>query len=350
MKLELENTVKRYGATTIVPPLNLTINEGEFIVLLGPSGCGKSTILRMIAGLEEVTSGKIKINGQVVNGLQPKDRDLAMVFQSYALYPHMTVRENMSFSLKMRSFSKDEIKDRVDNAARFLHLEEHLNKLPSALSGGQRQRVAMGRVLVRRPKIFLFDEPLSNLDAKLRLELRGEIKRLHQKASATTIYVTHDQEEAMSLADRIIILRAGVIEQEGSPIEIFNRPRNTFIAEFLGSPKINFIEKDISPKESIQIGHLQIPIKDSSNRHVKVGIRPGDISFYPKKDWILGGDFEVDRVELLGDSTLVHGSIEKQPITMLTNTKQVPNHGTHPCYINPGNIGIFHADTGNLLN
>ncbi len=350
MNLELQNITKNFGYTNIIPPLDLTIKQGEFIVLLGPSGCGKSTILRMIAGLEEVTSGVIKINDRIVNDLPPKDRDLAMVFQSYALYPHMNVRENMSFGLKMRSFSKAEIRERVDNAARFLHLEEHLDKLPSALSGGQRQRVAMGRVLVRRPKIFLFDEPLSNLDAKLRIELRGEIKRLHQKAKATTIYVTHDQEEAMSLADRIIILRKGIIEQEGTPLEIFTRPKNTFVAEFLGSPKINFINKDVASSHIVAVGELSLPVKDIATRHVKVGIRPGDISFYPKENWVLGGNFEVDRVELLGDSTLVHGSLEQQSMTMLTNTKKVPVQGAHPCYINPANIGVFNSDSGLLLS
>ncbi|SMF02053.1 ABC transporter ATP-binding protein [Pseudobacteriovorax antillogorgiicola] len=347
MNLELKQVTKSFGTINVVPPIDLSIKQGEFIVLLGPSGCGKSTILRMIAGLEDVTSGSISIDGRVVNDVPPKDRDLAMVFQSYALYPHMSVFDNMGFGLKMRAFPEEEIKSRVLQAAKYLDLEKHLYKKPSALSGGQRQRVAMGRALVRRPKIFLFDEPLSNLDAQLRIGLRSEIKRLHHEVNATTIYVTHDQEEAMSLADRIIILRHGRVEQQGSPLDIFTRPKNLFVAEFLGSPRINLLDKEVRGQR-VGIGKLELPV-DTDGR-VRVGIRPGDISFYPKDRWVEGGAFKVRYAENLGDSTLVHGLLDQQPVIMLTNTKRVPQSGEHPCYINPQNVGLFHQETGLLLN
>src|SRR5471030_2278345 len=240
-EVSLRNVGKRYDDVVAVSYVNLDIPNHEFVVLVGPSGCGKSTTLRMIAGLEEISDGEISIGGEVVNDLPPKDRDIAMVFQNYALYPHMTVAENMSFGLKLRKFPKSEIKQRVDNAARILDITELLARRPKQLSGGQRQRVAMGRAIVRNPKVFLFDEPLSNLDAKLRVQMRTEIKRVHQKVKTTTIYVTHDQIEAMTLADRVVVMNDGRIEQVGTPHELYHSPRTRFVAGFIGSPAMNFL-------------------------------------------------------------------------------------------------------------
>src|ERR1700683_5650219 len=235
-EVALRQVTKRYDDVEAVRGIDLDIPNNEFVVLVGPSGCGKSTTLRMIAGLEDVTSGDIFIGGEVVNDLPPKDRDIAMVFQNYALYPHMTAFENMSFGLKLRKFSKDEIKKRVDHAARILDISELLDRKPKALSGGQRQRVAMGRAIVRNPKVFLFDEPLSNLDAKLRVQMRIEIKKVHQKVRTTTVYVTHDQVEAMTLADRVVVMNHGRIEQIGTPNELYHHPATRFVAGFIGSP------------------------------------------------------------------------------------------------------------------
>src|SRR6201987_6248663 len=240
-EVSLRNVVKRFDDVDVVRNISLDIPDNEFVVLVGPSGCGKSTTLRMIAGLEELTSGDISIGGEVVNDLPPKDRDIAMVFQNYALYPHMTAYENMSFGLKLRKFSKDEIRRRVDHAARILDITELLDRKPKALSGGQRQRVAMGRAIVRNPKVFLFDEPLSNLDAKLRVQMRTEIKKIHQTVTTTTVYVTHDQVEAMTLADRVVVMNQGRIEQIGAPQELYHHPRTRFVAGFIGSPAMNFI-------------------------------------------------------------------------------------------------------------
>jgi multiple sugar transport system ATP-binding protein len=240
-QVSLRNVVKRFDDTVAVRGIDLDISDKEFVVLVGPSGCGKSTTLRMVAGLEDITDGEIRVDGEVVNDVPPKDRDMAMVFQNYALYPHMTVFENMSFGLRLKRFPKDEIKRRVNEAARILDLAELLDRKPRQLSGGQRQRVAMGRAIVRNPKVFLFDEPLSNLDAKLRVQMRTEIKRVHQKVKTTTIYVTHDQVEAMTLADRVVVMNGGTIEQVGTPHELYHRPRTRFVAGFIGSPAMNFI-------------------------------------------------------------------------------------------------------------
>ncbi len=237
----LEKAVKKYGATQVIHDIDLQIEHGEFCVFVGPSGCGKSTLLRMIAGLEETTAGQISIGGREVTHADPADRGVAMVFQTYALYPHMTVEENMGFGLKMNGEPKDSIKSKVDEAARILKLGEYLERKPKALSGGQRQRVAIGRAIVRGPEVFLFDEPLSNLDAELRVDMRVEIARLHKEIGATMIYVTHDQVEAMTLADKIVVLRAGYIEQVGSPMDLYKDPDNKFVAGFIGSPSMNFV-------------------------------------------------------------------------------------------------------------
>ncbi|HZR03760.1 MAG TPA: sn-glycerol-3-phosphate ABC transporter ATP-binding protein UgpC [Burkholderiales bacterium] len=240
-RVTLRKVVKRYDDTMAVRGIDLDILDKEFVVLVGPSGCGKSTTLRMIAGLEDITDGEIAIDGETVNDVPPKDRDIAMVFQNYALYPHMTVYENMSFGLRLRRAPKDEIRARVNNAAQILGIGELLERKPKQLSGGQRQRVAMGRAIVRDPKVFLFDEPLSNLDAKLRVQMRTEIKRVHQKVRTTTVYVTHDQVEAMTLADRVVVMNGGVIEQVGTPDELYHAPATRFVAEFIGSPSMNLV-------------------------------------------------------------------------------------------------------------
>src|SRR5215475_7427946 len=240
-QVALRNIVKTFDKTPAVQGIDLDITDREFIVLVGPSGCGKSTTLRMIAGLEEATSGEIYIGDQLVNDVPPKDRDIAMVFQNYALYPHMTVFENMSFGLRLKKFPKAEIKERVQGAARILDITELLDRRPKQLSGGQRQRVAMGRAIVRNPKVFLFDEPLSNLDAKLRVQMRTEIKKIHQQVRTTTVYVTHDQVEAMTLADRVVVMNGGRIEQIGTPQELYHNPKTRFVAGFIGSPAMNFV-------------------------------------------------------------------------------------------------------------
>src|SRR6059058_4381275 len=240
-QVTLRKVVKKYDEVEAVSAIDLDISDKEFVVLVGPSGCGKSTTLRMIAGLEDITDGEIAVDGEVVNDVPPKDRDMAMVFQNYALYPHMTVYQNMSFGLRLKHFPKDEIEKRVQEAARILDITELLDRKPRQLSGGQRQRVAMGRAIVRNPKVFLFDEPLSNLDAKLRVQMRTEIKRVHQKVRTTTVYVTHDQVEAMTLADRVVVMNRGRIEQIGAPNFLYHAPRTRFVAGFIGSPAMNFI-------------------------------------------------------------------------------------------------------------
>src|SRR5689334_15979797 len=240
--LQIVDVRKAYGPTQVIHGVDIAIDDGEFVILVGPSGCGKSTLLRMIAGLENISGGEIRIGPRAVNNLPPKDRDIAMVFQNYALYPHMTVAENMAFSMRLRKAPKSEIEERVSKAAQILGLTKLLDRYPRQLSGGQRQRVAMGRAIVRDPQVFLFDEPLSNLDAKLRVSMRGEIKALHQRLKTTTVYVTHDQIEAMTMADRIVVMHDGRVEQIGTPLELYDRPSNLFVAQFIGSPAMNVIE------------------------------------------------------------------------------------------------------------
>src|SRR6058998_177191 len=239
--VSFQNIEKTFGSTKVIHGIGFDINDGEFMVLVGPSGCGKSTLLRMLAGLEEISAGTIAIDGRVVNEVESKDRDIAMVFQSYALYPHMTVADNMAFSLKLRRANAKLLAERVAQAAKILNLDPYLHRYPRQLSGGQRQRVAMGRAIVRDPQVFLFDEPLSNLDAKLRVAMRSEIKELHQRLKTTTVYVTHDQMEAMTMADRIVVMNGGVVEQSGPPLALYDRPDNRFVAGFIGSPAMNFI-------------------------------------------------------------------------------------------------------------
>jgi multiple sugar transport system ATP-binding protein len=280
-KVAIQNARKSYGTTDVIHGLNIDINDGEFVVLVGPSGCGKSTLLRMIAGLESITAGEISIGDQVVNHLPPSDRDIAMVFQNYALYPHKTVAANMAFSLRMRGLNREMVEEKVANAAEILGLTPYLKRYPRALSGGQRQRVAMGRAIVRDPKVFLFDEPLSNLDAKLRVQMRAEIRELHQRLNATTIYVTHDQIEAMTMADKIVVMQDGQIEQIGTPLELYDRPANTFVAGFIGSPAMNLIPATVQSNDhsvfaQMETGKLEIPTNNSVSQGQKIilGIRP----------------------------------------------------------------------------
>jgi multiple sugar transport system ATP-binding protein len=274
----VKNIRKNYGDTEVIHGIDLVIEDGSFVVLLGPSGCGKSTLLRMIAGLESVTAGDIEIAGKRVNGVHPKDRNIAMVFQNYALYAHMNVRDNMSFSLQLAKRPKAEVDEKVNWAAKILNLDPYLKRFPRELSGGQRQRVAMGRAIVRNPSVFLFDEPLSNLDAKLRVQMRTEIKELHARLNTTTVYVTHDQIEAMTMADKIVILRDGVIEQVGSPLDVYDHPANLFVAEFIGSPSMNMLRGDVTAKGVRTASGVLLPVpknhKAKPGQKVVYGIRP----------------------------------------------------------------------------
>ncbi|WP_077966270.1 ABC transporter ATP-binding protein [Ensifer adhaerens] len=284
-KLTIRNAVKRYGALEVLHGISVAAQDGEFVVLVGPSGCGKSTLLRMIAGLESISDGEIEIGERIVNDLEPNERDIAMVFQSYALYPHMTVRDNMAFSLKLARRSKQEIERKVNDAAAILDLAALLDRYPRQLSGGQRQRVAMGRAIVRNPAVFLFDEPLSNLDAKLRMQMRTEIKTLHQRLGTTMVYVTHDQMEAMTMADRIVVMRGGHIEQIGSPLEVYDAPANSFVAGFIGSPSMNFIDGIVvDDRGALELDVARgprwpLPEKARSyvGRSIRLGVRPEHI-------------------------------------------------------------------------
>jgi ABC-type sugar transport system ATPase subunit len=294
--LSLRGVTKAFGDIEVVHGVDLEVADREFVVFVGPSGCGKSTLLRMIAGLEDVTSGEIAIEGRIVNELDPKDRDVAMVFQDYALYPHMTVFENMAFSLRYRGVNKQEIRRRVDEAARILDIESYIERMPRQLSGGQRQRVAMGRAIVRHPKVFLFDEPLSNLDAKLRIQMRTEIKRLRERVATTTIYVTHDQVEAMTLADRIVILNHGRIEQIGTPEDVYDRPASIFVAGFIGAPPMNLLPATVLPANLLPHG-----VRTSQD--LLVGMRPEHLVWHDGDAPLLQGKANV--VEPLGSDTLV---------------------------------------------
>ena len=313
---------KSFGKTKVLHGISLDIADGEFMVLVGPSGCGKSTLLRMLAGLEDIGGGTIGIDGRVVNDLDSKDRDIAMVFQSYALYPHMTVSANMGFSLKLRNEKADLIQSRVAQAAKILNLEPYLHRYPRELSGGQRQRVAMGRAIVRDPKVFLFDEPLSNLDAKLRVAMRAEIKALHQRLKTTTVYVTHDQVEAMTMADRIAVMNDGRVEQLGAPLELYDRPANLFVAQFIGSPAMNVFE-GVFTNNSVQAlgARWPAPASASENQKIMYGIRPEhiDIGTGPVQAEVVVVEpmgAETELVLKVGGATLtvvMHGRAELKP-------------------------------------
>jgi multiple sugar transport system ATP-binding protein len=328
-EIALEHITKRYGdGYEAVKDLNLDVADGEFMILVGPSGCGKSTALRMVAGLEDITDGELKIGGQVVNDKTPKDRDIAMVFQNYALYPHMTVRENMGFALKLARTPKAEIDQKVNEAARILDLEQHLERKPANLSGGQRQRVAMGRAIVRNPSAFLMDEPLSNLDAKLRVQMRAEISRIQQRLETTTLYVTHDQTEALTLGDRIAVLRAGVLQQVGAPMELYNRPKNLFVAGFIGSPAMNVLPAHIDGDVvKLPIGDVHIPDAlrarleagpGGGHNGVIAGLRPDDFEDAALvQDKGTGTTFrtKIDVLESMGSEFYAYFTVEAEQVT-----------------------------------
>ena len=365
--LKFNNINKIYdNKVQAVFDFNLDVRDKEFIVFVGPSGCGKSTTLRMVAGLEEITSGELYINDRLVNDIAPKDRDIAMVFQSYALYPHMTVYDNMAFGLKLRKIPKEEIEKRVNEAAAILGLEPYLNRRPKALSGGQRQRVALGRAIVRSPKVFLMDEPLSNLDAKLRVQMRSEIAKIHERVGATTIYVTHDQTEAMTMATRIVVMKDGYIQQIGSPKEVYNYPANIFVGGFIGSPAMNFlrgkyidgkfvIEADKTQRRiEIELSEeLKKNIKGYENEEVVLGIRPEDIYVDgPIAEKYPGATTEVecDVVELLGHELIVYGYMNGQRIIVKTSaTHDIQVHDKINFTFDMSRVHFFDPTTTNRL-
>ncbi len=343
----LKNVVKKYDTKTIINNVSLEVEDKEFLVLVGSSGCGKSTILRMIAGLEDITDGEIYIDNKCVNNVHPKDRDIAFVFQSYALYPHMSVYENIAFPLKMRNFKKDEIDKKVKEAAEILNLTEYLDRKPKQLSGGQRQRVALGRAIVRSPKVFLMDEPLSNLDAKLRVQMRSEIKKLHEKLQTTFIYVTHDQTEALTMGDRIVVLDKGVIQQADKPEEIYYNPANTFVGGFLGSPSMNFIK--VSPDNGIiKFNNHAISLNEAQKEVIKdrkeviVGIRP-------EKMEVLNPNYEfsvpVDISEMLGSEKIVYFNINGEKCSAKVDT-QKPFDKEITLNFNTNDFLFFDAQSG----
>ena len=361
--LSLSHINKTYpNGFQAVKDFNLEIEDKEFIIFVGPSGCGKSTTLRMIAGLEEISSGELKIDGRVVNDVEPKDRDIAMVFQNYALYPHMTVFDNMAFGLKLRKVPKDEIKKKVEEAAKILDLEKLLDRKPKALSGGQRQRVAMGRAIVRNPKVFLMDEPLSNLDAKLRVQMRSEIASLHNRLKATIIYVTHDQTEAMTLGTRIVVLKDGVIMQVDSPQKLYNEPNNLFVAGFIGSPQMNFIDavcKVEGERVTLNFEKTSVVLPPAkakklidggyNGKTVVMGIRPEDIGdsqieIEAHKDAVFETD--VTGYELLGSEVLLYFNVAGTAMTAKVDSRTTARMGDHiTLAIDPEKIHCFDKET-----
>jgi sn-glycerol 3-phosphate transport system ATP-binding protein len=350
----IEDVRKSFGRTEVIKGVSTAIGNGELRVILGPSGCGKSTLLRLIAGLEEITSGSIRIGERVVNDLEPKDRDIAMVFQNYALYPHMSVYDNMAYGLRNRRQPKDEIERRVQDAARILGLAELLARKPRQLSGGQRQRVAMGRAIVREPAVFLFDEPLSNLDAKLRVQMRIEIKQLQQRLGTTGIYVTHDQVEAMTLGDRLMVMNAGRIEQIGTPLEVYARPASTFVAGFIGSPAMNLLDARLSEDgSSVRAGEVPLPLADPlpshAGRPVTLGVRPEHLVLSRHADLLL--TLEVTLVEALGADTVVHGrsAAGASMSARLDGATTVSIGDTLPLEIQPQHLHLFGADDGRRI-
>lgn len=340
----LKNVTKIYdGGQVAAKDINIEVHDKEFVVLVGPSGCGKSTTLRMIAGLEEITHGELYIDGKKVNDVSPKDRDIAMVFQNYALYPHMTVYENMAFGLKLRKFDKAEIKNRVNDAAKILGIEDYLGRKPKALSGGQRQRVAVGRAIVRKPKVFLFDEPLSNLDAKLRVQMRTEISRLHKKLGATMIYVTHDQTEAMTMGERIVIMKDGIVNQVDTPLNLYNKPLNKFVAGFIGSPSMNFIKGKIENAGNmifnsaggefkLSLGaNKSVNLKIYVNKDIWLGLRPEDV--YDSKASIEREGYEkkevlLDVIEPMGNEIFLYFQLDNIQFVARVPAREEPPAGS----------------------
>lgn len=358
-QLSFQNIYKKYDHDmTIVKDFNLEVNDGEFIVLVGPSGCGKSTTLRMIAGLEEISEGDFYIDGKRVNDITPKERDIAMVFQNYALYPHMSVYDNMAFGLKLRKYSKTEIDQRVKHAAQILGLEKYLDRKPKALSGGQRQRVALGRAIVRNAKVFLMDEPLSNLDAKLRVQMRAEITKLHQQLQTTTVYVTHDQIEAMTMATRLVVLKDGIIQQVGTPKEVYDKPGNVFVGGFIGSPGMNFFKGKITenavvidkwkieiPKEKMRI----LQNKGYTNKEIIIGIRPEDF-YYGKALLDLPHHTKItvtiDVSELMGSETYLYANINDQSfVARIDSSVDVHSQSKVDLALNMEKVHYFDSET-----
>ena len=350
--VEFVNVRKSFGATPIIKGVNVAIADGEFVILVGPSGCGKSTLLRMLAGLENITAGEIRIGGRVVNAMPPKERDIAMVFQNYALYPHMTVAENMGFSLLMNGVAKSEIEAKVKPAAEILGLSNLLDRYPRQLSGGQRQRVAMGRAIVRNPQVFLFDEPLSNLDAKLRVQMRVEIKELHQRLKTTTVYVTHDQIEAMTMADKIVVMQDGIVEQMGAPLDLYDRPNNQFVAGFIGSPAMNMIDGAISPSDpNVFLASdgtalpLAAPIDAGAGKALVYGLRPEHVRLDPD-----GLPARVIVTEPTGAETLVIARLGGRDVTLVFHERiHVTPGETLRVAINSAAVHVFDKDTGRRL-
>ncbi|MBX6426224.1 MAG: sn-glycerol-3-phosphate ABC transporter ATP-binding protein UgpC [Variibacter sp.] len=349
----ISDVKKAFGAVYVIHGVDIDIGDGEFVVLVGPSGCGKSTLLRMIAGLENITVGEIRIGNRVVNHVPPKERDIAMVFQNYALYPHMTVAANMGFSLKLRGAPKEEIDSRVRRAAEILGLTPYLDRYPRQLSGGQRQRVAMGRAIVRDPQVFLFDEPLSNLDAKLRVAMRTEIKELHQRLRTTTIYVTHDQIEAMTMADKIVVMHDGIVEQIGAPLDLYDRPANLFVAGFIGSPAMNFIKGRVTTDGAAAFegpNGVRLPLAtapaSSDGRPAVYGIRPEHFTIADD-----GVEVEIVVVEPTGSETQVFASLGGEEIVAVFRERHPFKPGDRiRLKPNPTLVHLFDETTGKRLN
>ncbi|HKH69612.1 MAG TPA: sn-glycerol-3-phosphate import ATP-binding protein UgpC [Reyranella sp.] len=356
-QVHLRGVKKTYdNKIEVIHGIDMEIADGEFIVIVGPSGCGKSTLLRMVAGLERITGGEVAIGDRVVNNLEPKDRDIAMVFQNYALYPHMSVYQNMAYGLKIKKMPKDEIERRVQKAAKILELGTFLQRLPRQLSGGQRQRVAMGRAIVREPAVFLFDEPLSNLDAKLRVQMRLEIKRLQRELGVTSIYVTHDQVEAMTLADRLIVMNAGVADQIGTPMDVYDRPASVFVAGFIGSPAMNFLAAKVGQdRKSVDLagtnanGAIKLPLARPTSAAVgtavALGVRPEHL--HPAADGPL--QFEVELAEPLGADTLLHGRFgaARELVTVRQGGHVIARPGEMRHFkAEPGHLHLFDSQTG----
>lgn len=357
--LVIDNVQKRYGAVNVLHGVSVDIEDGEFVTLVGPSGCGKSTLLRMIAGLEDISGGEVSVGERVVNDVPPKERDIAMVFQNYALYPHMTVHQNMAYSLKLRKVPASEIATRVKEAAAILGLEKYLDRFPRQLSGGQRQRVAMGRAIVRDPQVFLFDEPLSNLDAKLRVAMRAEIKELHQRLKTTTVYVTHDQVEAMTMADKIVVMHDGVVEQIGAPLALYDRPRNLFVASFIGSPSMNFVRGSIKHGHFVSNEGFSLPLPSAATKPLCgpaiYGVRPEHFRL-TSRDAEGAVPVEVVVVEPMGSETQVvvrkpgaaPGSGEKTQDLVCVFRERISAKPGETIYVAPeaGKVHLFDADSG----
>lgn len=348
--VQLSNITKQYGAVGVIHGVSVDIPDGEFVTLVGPSGCGKSTLLRMLAGLETISGGQIRIGSKVVNDVPPKERDIAMVFQNYALYPHMTVASNMGFSLRLSGASKSEINTKVADAAKILNLTKLLDRYPRQLSGGQRQRVAMGRAIVRNPQVFLFDEPLSNLDAALRVQMRAEIKALHERLKTTTVYVTHDQIEAMTMADKIVVMNGGNVEQYGAPLELYDKPRNRFVAGFIGSPAMNFIEGTVKKgvftlAEGIAVKAVRIP-PHAEGQRLTCGIRPEHISVQDG-----GLPVEIKVVEPMGSETHILGTVGGQKLVAVFRERlNVKSGEVLSIGFDPAKVHFFDADRGNRID